>query len=161
EQIIHCYTQRLGRGIDAMYVDRVSSECRPLIDRAAGKQLMLDLRRGDHVIAARLDRLDASLKGFTRVLDAWSKLGVVTHVCDMPITVLDPRHPQCGLLIKILVKFAQHERRMIGQRTRQGLAALKAENRRYCRNAPYGYEWQARGKLSVLVPQSRERQVAL
>src|SRR5262249_34639555 len=76
EQIIHCYTQRLGRGIDAMYVDRVSSECRPLIDRAAGKQLMLDLRRGDHVIAARLDRLDASLKGFTRVLDAWSKLGV-------------------------------------------------------------------------------------
>jgi site-specific DNA recombinase len=156
-QIIERYCKRLGRRVDAIYSDRPSSEDLRLFDREAGKRLMLALRRGDHVIVARVDRLDASLKGFTRVLEAWSKLSVVTHVCDMPITVLDPSHPQCGLLIQILIKFAERERRMLGQRTKQGLAVLRSENRRYCRNAPYGYQWQRRGTQLVLTVDETER----
>jgi DNA invertase Pin-like site-specific DNA recombinase len=160
-QIIERYAGRLGRRIDAMYADGPRSENLRLLDREAGKRLILALRRGDHVIAARLDRLDRSLKGFTRVLDAWSRQGVVAHICDLPITVIDPGHPQCRLLIEILAKFAERERRMLGQQTRQGLAVLKSENRRYCRNAPYGTRWERRGNSTVLVADLQEKALCI
>ena len=145
-QIIDRYCGRLARRVDGMYVDRVGSENQRLFDREAGRQLQLTLRRGDHVIVARLDRLDRSFKGFTRVLHAWSERGVVSHLCDMPLTVLDPEHRNCDVFIKLIVKFAEHERRMIGQRTSQGLAVVKSEGRRYSRNAPIGFAWEQRGK---------------
>jgi DNA invertase Pin-like site-specific DNA recombinase len=130
-----------------------------MFDREAGRQLLLALRRGDHVVVARLDRLDNTLKGFTRVLDAWSKQGIVTHVLDGPLTVLDPNHPHCIVLIKILAKFAEHERRMIGQRTSQGLAAVKASGRRYCQIAPYGFAWDRCGSEMIMVPEPREQAI--
>jgi DNA invertase Pin-like site-specific DNA recombinase len=158
-QIIERYCERLGRRVDGMYADRVGSENQRLFDRESGRQLQLTLRRGDHVVVARLDRLDRSFKGFTRVLRAWAERGVVTHLCDMPMSVLDPGHRHCEVLIKLIVKLAEHERRMIGQRTSQGLAVVKSEGRRYSRNAPFGFAWERRGKSTVMVAAPKEREI--
>jgi len=81
--------------------------------------------RGDHVIVARLDRLSRSFIGIAHILDAWVKLKVVLHLCDMPGGVFDPENPMSEMMIGILIVFANYERRLISQRTKEGLAARR------------------------------------
>ena len=157
--IIEDYCQRLGRRLDFIYVDTADAGNEPLLHREAGKRLMGKVRRGDHVVVARLDRLARSLKGFGVILDLWTQLGISVHLCDMPMTVVDPNDPHCGALIKILVTFAQAERNIIGRRTARTLTSLKAEGKRYSRFAPYGFQYQRQGKNTFMVPAPRERQI--
>lgn len=115
------------------------------------------------MIVARLDRLSRSFVGFAHVLDAWVKLKVVLHLCDMPGGVFDPENPMSEMMIGIPIVFANDEWRLIIQRTREGLAARRQRGERYCRWAEYGRRWEKRtdpasGKLvNVRVPEERER----
>jgi DNA invertase Pin-like site-specific DNA recombinase len=128
-------------------------------DRQAGRQLMVTLRRGDHVVVAQLHGLACSFLGFGRILKQWAKQGVVVHLLDVPGGVFDPAIPYCELLIGILVTFAEHQQRLIGLRTKQGLAAVKAEGRRHSRIAPYGFRWERHGKQMVRVPVPEEQAI--
>jgi DNA invertase Pin-like site-specific DNA recombinase len=78
-EIIEEYARRIGRNVDAFYVYPATSGKKPLFERSAGKELAAAIRRGDHVIVARLDRLSRSFIGFAHILDAWVKLKVVLH----------------------------------------------------------------------------------
>ena len=164
-EIIEDYARRLGRSVDAYFIDPTTSGKKPLFERIAGKELAAGIRRGDHVIVARLDRLSRSFVGFAHVLDAWVKLKVVLHLCDMPGGVFDPDNPMSEMMIGILIVFANYERRLISQRTREGLAARRQRGERYCRWAEYGWRWEKRtdpsaGKLvTVKVPDEREREI--
>jgi DNA invertase Pin-like site-specific DNA recombinase len=164
-EIIAEYARRLGRDVDAFYVDPATSGKKPLFERGAGRELAAGIRRGDHVIVARLDRLSRSFLGFAHILDAWVRLKVVLHLCDMPGGVFDPDNPMSEMMIGILVVFANYERRLISQRTKEGLAARRQRGERYCRWAEYGWRWEkcldARsGKLvNVKVPDERERAI--
>jgi DNA invertase Pin-like site-specific DNA recombinase len=159
--IIERYCQRIGRHVDTVYVDGADSGKLRLFNREAGRHLSVALRRGDHVVVARLDLLDRSLVGFGILLSQWDNLGIVTHLCDVPGGVLDPSNQYCEVLIKILISFAEYERRMIGRRTGQALNSLKAEGRRYCRFAPMGFQWERRGKKSVIVPDPNEQAICI
>ncbi len=161
EAIIERYCERIGRHIDFVYVDRADSEKLRLMDRDAGRRLSVALRRGDHVVVARLDLLEHSLVGFGRILAHWEKHGIVTHLCDVPGGVFDPANQHGKVLIKILIGFAECERRMIGRRSGKALKSLKADGRRYCRFAPLGYKWERRGKKSVMVPDPDERAICI
>jgi DNA invertase Pin-like site-specific DNA recombinase len=164
-EIIEEYARRLGRSVDVFYVDPATSGKKPLFERIAGKGLAAGIRRGDHVIVARLDRLSRSFVGFAQVLDAWVKLKVVLHLCDMPGGVFDPENPMSEMMIGILIVFANYERRLISQRTREGLAARRQRGERYCRWAEYGWRWEKRtdpstGELvNVKIPDEREREI--
>jgi DNA invertase Pin-like site-specific DNA recombinase len=155
---IERYCQQIGRRVDGLYVDTAASGKLRLFEREAGRQLLHRLRRNDHVVFARLDCLDRSFKGFGTTLKVLGNLGVVVHLCDVP-GVLDPRDPYIRVLIKMLVSFTEYERRMIGLQTGQALNSLKAEGRRYSRFAPYGFEFQRRGKKTVMVPKPREQEI--
>jgi DNA invertase Pin-like site-specific DNA recombinase len=133
-----------------------------LFERAAGKELAAEIRRGDHVIVAPLDRLSRSFVGFAHILDAWLRLKVVLHLSDMPGGVFDPENPMSEMMIGILIVFANDERRLISQRTREGLAARRQRGERSCRWAEYG-RWREKrsdtrtGKVvNVKMPDERE-----
>ena len=156
--VIESYCKGIGRQVDHVFVDRDSGKQR-LFDRVGGKQLRLAVRRNDHVVIARLDRLADSALETARILDQWRKGGIVTHLVNVPGGVLDPGDPNCELLVKFLGSVAESERDMLRLRTRQGLAALKAEGRRYCGPAPMGFKWERRGHRTVMVPDIGERTI--
>jgi DNA invertase Pin-like site-specific DNA recombinase len=144
KQIISEYAGRLGKTVDDFYVDPASSGKKRLCAREAGFRLMIDLRPGDTVIVARLDRLSRSLIDFAEILDAWTKKKVCLHLCDFPGGGFDPDNPMSEMMIGILIVFANYERRLISQRTREGLQARKQRGEKYTRWPPYGWKWVTR-----------------
>src|SRR4029077_6811850 len=96
------------------------------------------------IIVARLDRLSRSFIGFAQILDSWTKLKVGIHLCDMPGGHFDPDNPMSEMMIGILIVFANYERRLISQRTKEGLQARKQRGEKYTRWAEYGWRWEKR-----------------
>src|SRR5262249_7408175 len=113
-QIIEEYCRRIERTLEHVYADPATSGKKSLFERTAGVELATALRKGDHVVVARLDRLSRSFIGFARILEAWEKLGVTLHICDMPGGgIMDPDNPMARLMIHILIAFAEYERKLI------------------------------------------------
>ena len=164
-QIIEDYARRIGKTVDRCYVDPATSGKKRLQDRDAGRELMAILRQRDTVIVARLDRLSRSFIGFAQILDSWTKLKVGIHLCDMPGGHFDPDNPMSEMLIGILIVFANYERRLISQRTREGLLARKQRGEKYCRWAEYGWRWEKqldlrlKKQVNVKVPDENERAI--
>jgi hypothetical protein len=91
------------------------------------------------------------------------KVGI--HICNMPGGHFDPDHPMSEMMIGILIVFANYERRLISQRTRQGLLARKLRGEKYKRWAEYGWRWErhldpgTEKELNVKVPDESERAI--
>jgi DNA invertase Pin-like site-specific DNA recombinase len=100
---------------------------------------MKDLGSGDHVIVARLDRLTRNFLDFAFTIDTWSKQGVTLHPCDFPM-VVRPDEPLSNAFIHMLAIFAQHERRLIGQRIREAKAWHKSLGRKMSPDPPWGFK---------------------
>jgi DNA invertase Pin-like site-specific DNA recombinase len=164
-QIIDDYAKRLGRSIDRYFTDPAESGKKPLLERQSGKELSLVLNPGDHVIAARLDRLSRSFIGFAHILELFLKKRITMHLCDMPDGVFDPDNPMSELMIGVLIVVANYERRLISVHTREGLQVRKQRGERYCRCAEYGWRWENRfdlrlGKsVNIKVPDEQEREI--
>src|SRR5262249_8697725 len=165
KQIIEDYARRIGKTIDRYFTDPATSGKKRLHDRDAGRELMATLRPRDMVIVARLDRLSRSFIGFAQVLDSWNSLKIGIHLCDMPGGHFDPDNPMSEMMIGILIVFANYERRLISQRTKEGLLARKLRGEKYTRWAEYGWRWEkhfdARLKrdINVKVPDEHERSI--
>jgi DNA invertase Pin-like site-specific DNA recombinase len=158
--IITTYCHRIGRHLDGMFDDNSLSEGLPLSKREGGKRLLLTLRKGDHIVVARLDLLIRSYIEFGDLLARWAELGVTVHLCDLSVT-LDPQEPSSRLLIDILVSFTESRRRRISTRSKDACYYLKADGRRYARYAPYGFKWEERGRISFMVPDPDEQRICL
>jgi DNA invertase Pin-like site-specific DNA recombinase len=159
------YATRLGLTIDGFYVDPATTSKFDLFDRPAGKRLLVDLRPGDMLIVAKLDRLSRSYLEFATTLNTLEKRQITLHVVDMRGGVFDPTNPISMLLIQILVSFANFERTMIKTRTREALHAIKERGERYCRHAEWGFKWERRWDsrqrkhVEVQVPDDKERAI--
>jgi DNA invertase Pin-like site-specific DNA recombinase len=164
-QIIEDYAKRLGRSIDHFFIDAAVSGKKSLFERPEGAELSLILNPGDHVIAARLDRLGRSFIGFAHILELFLKKKITMHLCDMPGGVFDPDNPMSELMIGVLIVFANYERRLISVRTREGLQARKQRGERYCRWAEYGWRWEKRfdpaldEHVNIKAPDEKEREI--
>ena len=84
------------------------------------------LNRGEASIlmAWRLDRLSRSVADFAAVLDQARKRDWRLVVCDVDV---DTSTPSGEFLANVMASAAQFERRIIGQRTREGMAQKRAE----------------------------------
>lgn len=83
----------------------------------------LDAKFADALVVAKLDRLSRSLIDFGELLEHVRKAGWAIVVLDME---LDMTTPMGRMTANTLMNFAQYERELIGQRTREGMAAKKA-----------------------------------
>jgi DNA invertase Pin-like site-specific DNA recombinase len=159
-EIIATYCRRIGRRLDDVFLDDAPSCGLPLAEREGGKALLRGLRKGDHIVAARMGGMFRSFIEFGKTLDAWARLGVVRHLCDVPAGPLDPEDPLTRHLIDLLVLFNASRSRTIAARCRAVSDRLKAEGRRNSRFAPYGFRWEECGGLSYQVPDPARRRSA-
>jgi DNA invertase Pin-like site-specific DNA recombinase len=84
------------------------------------------LEHGDTLVCTKLDRVGRSVKNLMEVSKLLEDKGVDLVCLDQPI---DTTTPQGKLFFAILAAFAEFERDMIVERTRDGLAATTARGR--------------------------------
>jgi DNA invertase Pin-like site-specific DNA recombinase len=95
--------------------------------RRPGVQAALDeLERGraDGLVVAKLDRLSRSMLDFTALMAKAQKQGWALVALDCAV---DTTTPAGEAMAHVLATFAQFERRLIGQRTREALAVKRKQ----------------------------------
>ena len=95
------------------------------------------------VVVYHLDRFARHVAGMLDALRAFTRRGVELHVVGRGRVEADTA---TGFLVTgVEGLMAEHYRRLIGEKTRDALARLKAKGRRVSRFAPYGYRLAADG----------------
>ncbi|MEJ2860541.1 recombinase family protein [Actinomycetospora flava] len=84
----------------------------------------LDAGDADVLVAAKLDRVSRSVADFARLLERASTRGWRLVLLDLGV---DTSTPAGEFVANTIANSAQYERRLIGQRTREGLAAKRAQ----------------------------------
>ncbi len=154
---------RMGRTVDAWFEDAPSTGPDGVIDdsvsgkvfidrRKAGRELCERLRKGDVVVVAKIDRAFRSLTDCAGCLDRWERMGVAILICDLA-GQMDIGTPMGKAMMQMLAVFAELERKMISQRTREALALRKRQGHANGRFPGYGFRWERRwdqGKLKYV-----------
>lgn len=78
----------------------------------------------DALIVAKLDRLSRSLLDFAGLMERSRRQGWALVALDLGV---DTSTPAGEMMANVLASFAQYERRLIGQRTREALAIKKTQ----------------------------------
>ena len=78
----------------------------------------------DALVVAKLDRLSRSMIDFTALMGKAQRQGWALVALDCAV---DTTTPAGEAMANVLATFAQFERRLIGQRTREALAQKKAQ----------------------------------
>lgn len=95
---------------------------------AIGEALtLLEGGRPDVLVVAKLDRLSRSLLDFASLMDRATREGWAIIALDLGV---DTTTPSGEMMANVMAAFAQYERRLISQRTRDALASLKAQGQR-------------------------------
>jgi DNA invertase Pin-like site-specific DNA recombinase len=84
----------------------------------------LERGRADALVVSKLDRLSRSMLDFTAVMAKAQKEGWALVALDCAV---DTTTPAGEAMAHVLATFAQFERRLIGQRTREALAMKKKQ----------------------------------
>jgi site-specific DNA recombinase len=119
------------------------------MDRPALKRLLAAVETGklDCVVVYKVDRLSRSLLDFTRILSAFEKHKVsfvaVTQQFNTSTSL-------ARLTLNILLSFAQFERELIGERTRDKMSAARKKGKWVGGHPVLGYDLDSsRGQLVV------------
>ena len=86
----------------------------------------LDAGNADSLMVAKLDRLSRSLLDFAALVEQSRRKGWSLVALDLGV---DTSTPSGEMMANVLAVFAQFERRLIGQRTKEGLAAKRASGK--------------------------------
>ncbi|AFZ13606.1 Resolvase domain protein [Crinalium epipsammum PCC 9333] len=135
------YCQQAGLEVVAVIRDEGVSAGKLLIQREGGAKLLEMIHRKEvtHVVALKLDRLFRNAGDALSTIDRWDGGGVTTHLIDfMGGQTLDTRSPMGRMMLGIAATFAQFERDLCGQRTKDALRHKK-QNRQAYSPTPLGY----------------------
>jgi hypothetical protein len=117
----YCPKSRFGREAAIRYAwkaavhrEILSGRCRRRTSRSSG----------DGLVVAKLDRLSRSMLDFTALMAQAQKNQWALVALDCAV---DTTTPAGEAMANVLATFAQFERRLIGQRTREALAAKRAQ----------------------------------
>ena len=108
------------------------------LDRPALKEMLRDIREGklNCVLAYKIDRLTRSVKDFHLLMDLFDRCGVKFVSVTQS---LDTQNPMGRLLRNVLLDFAQFEREMTADRTRDKMFQRAQKGLWNGGNVPYGY----------------------
>lgn len=117
--------QRRGWELQRLYEDRAASG-RALTGRAglAAALAFVESGHADGLLVAKLDRLSRSLLDFAQLMERARARGWALIALDLGV---DTTTPSGEMLANVLAVFAQFERRLIGQRTRDALAIRQSQ----------------------------------
>jgi DNA invertase Pin-like site-specific DNA recombinase len=148
------------RGVDqydiVFYSDPAVSGSISLARRPQGAELVANLKKGDIIIAAKLDRLFRSAQDALYVAEYMAERGVGIILADMGHTPVT-ENGVSKLFFTMLAAFAEFERTRINERTESGRAAKK--KLMGCVGAvPYGWRKVGSGRASHLVENFKEQE---
>jgi DNA invertase Pin-like site-specific DNA recombinase len=95
----------------------------------------------DTLVVAKLDRLSRSMLDFAQLMETARKESWALVALDVNV---DTTTPSGEMVAGVTAVVAQYERRLIGQRTRDGLAAKRAEGVRLGRRSTLPVDVQER-----------------
>jgi site-specific DNA recombinase len=156
----YCKAHKLGEPL--FYKDKATTGSIFVRNREGGGRLMRDLRKGDHVVLAKADRMFRSLKDCVNVCEDFRKLDVSLHIVNFHGMTIDLGSPIGRALLHIMATFAELERDMISERTSDAIKHLKRKGLACGRpNLGLKHVRTTRGgeKVHVLVPDPDERAV--
>jgi site-specific DNA recombinase len=126
------------------------------LERPALQQLLADIhaRKVDCVVVYKVDRLSRSLLDFARLLSLFEKRGM----SFVSVTQEFNTSTSMGrLTLHILLSFAQFEREIISERTRDKLSAARRKGKWTGGNPVLGYDIDPQGGRLVVNPAEAER----
>ena len=117
------------------------------LERPAFQKLMQDIEQGkiDIVITYKVDRLSRSLLDFARIMDVFQRAGVSFVSVTQNFSTADAMG---RLTLNMLMSFAEFEREMIAERTRDKMAAARKKGKWIGGRVPLGYRVEG-GKLVI------------
>jgi site-specific DNA recombinase len=153
-QAVEAAAHNAGREIDAWFQDApvqnpdgsfndAASGKVPLPERKAGRDLCDRLAKGDLVVMAKVDRGFRKLSDLVVMLDRWERLGVNLLMCDFPM-LTDLSNPFQKAFLQMVGVFAEIERKLIAQRTREALALRQRKGQAVSPWPGYGFRWVRR-----------------
>ncbi|MCU0687613.1 MAG: recombinase family protein [Polyangiaceae bacterium] len=117
------------------------------LDRPAFQRLLDDIDAGrvDLVVVYKVDRLSRSLLDFARVMERLGRAGAAFVAVTQNFSTADAMG---RLTLNVLMSFAEFERAMIAERTRDKIAASRRKGKWTGGSVPLGYD-VTNGKLVV------------
>jgi len=151
------YARKEALDLTHIFVDEDVTAAIPLRNRPAGRVLWDSLDPGDTVVFNRVDRVFRSVCDAADTAKTWQDRGVRCVILDLGI---DLATPAGRLFFHQLASFAEFERALIGQRTKETAAYLKKVGRPYGSARPFGWKRVGTGPQSRYEPVPQERELA-
>jgi DNA invertase Pin-like site-specific DNA recombinase len=124
------------------------------IGRAEGGKLWSELRKGDTLVASKLDRMFRSASDCLNVVEAFKARGVSLFLLDLNGGADDVSgNGIARLFLTIVAAFAAFERDRIGERIRATKQAQKARGEYLGGRAPYGFVYDDAKQLQPVPEQ--------
>jgi len=124
------------------------------MERPALQQLMADIQAGkiDCVVVYKVDRMTRSLLDFAKIVETFDR----HHVSFVAVTQLINTATSMGrLMLNVLLSFAQFEREIISERTRDKIAATRRKGKWSGGMPLLGYD-VVETKLVVVPPEAEQ-----
>jgi DNA invertase Pin-like site-specific DNA recombinase len=130
------------------------------LERPALQKLLRDIAQGkiDCVLVYKVDRLSRSLLDFARLMEIFER-----HRVNL-VSITQPLNTTASLgrlTLNILLSFAQFEREMIADRTRDKMAAARRKGKWVGGRPALGYDLAASGGKLVVNPEEASRVQAI
>lgn len=150
------WAMQRGQPLDEVVVEPGVSGAVPFSERPEGGRLWADLRKGDTLVAAKLDRMFRSASDCLAVVEALKARGVSLYLLDLNGGADDVSgNGIARLFLTIVSAFAEFERDRIGERIRSTKRAQKARGEYLGGPPPFGWTFDDQRKL-VAVPEQQK-----
>lgn len=152
----YCHYRLNEHEFAGTFVDRATSGSIPFGEREAGRQLSDQLKRGDHIVFATLDRGFRNVVDFLLTVNVWRDIKVNFHLLDLNV---DSTSAAGEMVLTVLAAMAQFERRRASERAIECKVVAKGRGLKYgCLKIP-GFRWHGQGMGSLLRPEPKEQPV--
>ena len=140
-----------------VFVDEDVTARIPLRNRPKGRLLWDAMNPGDTLVFNKVDRVFRSVRDAADTVHTWQERGIRCIIMDLGI---DLATPAGRMFFHQLASFAEFEREMTGERTREIAAYLRKHGRPYGGARPYGWVKQGKGRDARYVPCQSEMDLA-
>ena len=144
---------RRSGSLEEIVIEEGVSGSVPVVERPAGGPLFTRLRKGDLVIAPKLDRLFRSALDALKVVEDLKARGVALHLLDLGGDISG--NGLSKLFLTIAAAFAEAERDRIKERITQVKRDQRSRGRYLGGSVPFGFR---RGESGELVPDEVEQE---
>ena len=160
-QVDRCqrYANLVGLEVDHVCTDKAISGGVPLAERPSGRFVTNTIKRGDHLIAQRVDRMFRDAADGIAQIREWTRLGVTIHLADQGGCSIDCSKAVGRFMIAQLLVMAEFEKDLTGEKTSGAMKHHQRNGRRMSHHAPYG--WQVDPDDRSRLIEDEEEQVAV